>query len=145
MSNSRSGTSKRRNVVQEKSYAFAVRTVRMYQHLSTEKKEFVRSKQVLRSGTSVGANVEEAIGGLSKKDFAARMGIAYKEARETSYWLRLLNDSGYIDDAAFASTHDACEERRKLLYTIVKSAKLNTYALYCPFFIAHSPSNPHAS
>ncbi len=87
MSNSlnREGSLKRRNVVQEKSYAFAVRIVRMYQHLSSEKRAFVLSKQVLRSGTSVGANVEEAIGGLSKKDFAARMGIAYKEARETSY------------------------------------------------------------
>ena len=125
MSNSRSGSSKRRNVVQEKSYAFAVRIVRMYQHFSLEKREFVLSKQVLRSGTSVGANVEEAIGGLSKKDFAARMGIAYKEARETSYWLRLLNDSGYIDDAAFASMHNDCEELLKLLYTIVQSAKRN--------------------
>ena len=118
-------TSQTRNVVQEKSYAFAVRIVRMYQHLSSEKREFVLSKQVLRSGTSVGANVEEAIGGLSKKDFAARMGIAYKEARETSYWLRLLNDSGYIDDAAFASMHNDCEELLKLLYTIVQSAKPN--------------------
>ena len=125
MSNSVKGksTSQTRNVVQEKSYAFAVRIVRMYQHLSSEKREFVLSKQVLRSGTSVGANVEEAIGGLSKKDFAARMGIAYKEARETSYWLRLLNDSGYIDDAAFASMHNDCEELLKLLYTIVQSAK----------------------
>lgn len=127
MSNSVKGksTSQTRNVVQEKSYAFAVRIVRMYQHLSSEKREFVLSKQVLRSGTSVGANVEEAIGGLSKKDFAARMGIAYKEARETSYWLRLLNDSGYIDDAAFASMHNDCEELLKLLYTIVQSAKPN--------------------
>ena len=125
MSNSlnREGSLKRRNVVQEKSYAFAVRIVRMYQHLSSEKRAFVLSKLVLRSGTSVGANVEEAIGGLSKKDFAARMGIAYKEARETSYWLRLLNDSGYIDDAAFASMHKDCEELLKLLYTIVQSAK----------------------
>lgn len=88
------------NAVQEKSYVFVVRIVRMYQHLSEEKKEFVLSKQVLRRGTSIGANVEEAIGGLSKKDVAARMGIAYKEARETSYWLRLLKDSGYIDETA---------------------------------------------
>ena len=76
--------------MQEKSYAFAVRTVWMYQHLSQEKREFVLSKQVLRSGTSIGANVEEAIGGASKTDFAAKMNIAYKEACETDYWLRLL-------------------------------------------------------
>lgn len=111
------------NAVQEKSYAFAVRIVRMYQHLSREKKEFVLSKQVLRSGTSIGATVEEAIGGLSKKDFAARMGIAYKEVRETSYWLRLLKDSGYIEGTAFNSIHEECEELLKLLYTIIKTAK----------------------
>ena len=76
--------------MQEKSYAFAVRTVRMYQHLWQEKREFVLSKQVFRSGTSIGANVEEAIGGASKRDFTAKMNIADKEARETGYWLRLL-------------------------------------------------------
>ncbi len=111
------------NVVQEKSYAFAVRIVRMYQHLSAEKREFVLSKQVLRSGTSVGANVEEAIGGASKKDFTAKMSIAYKEARETSYWLRLLKDTDYLEEDAFVSIHQDCEELLKLLYTIIKSAR----------------------
>ena len=127
MSNSVKGTSpsQTRNLVQEKSYAFAVRVARMYQHLSSGKRTFARSKQVFLSGTSVGANVEEAIGGLSKMDFAARMGIAYKEARETSYGLRLLNDSGYIDNAAFDSMHNDCEELLKLLYTIVQGAKRN--------------------
>jgi four helix bundle protein len=85
------------NVILTKSFDFALRIVSMYQHLSAEKKEFVLSKQVLRSGTSVGANIEEAIGGISKADFKAKMSIAYKEARETDYWLRLLRDSGYID------------------------------------------------
>ncbi|NBC16736.1 MAG: four helix bundle protein [Bacteroidetes bacterium] len=111
------------NVVQRNSYAFAVRIVRMYQHLAKEKREFVLSKQVLRSGTSVGANVEEALGGISKKDFAAKMNIAYKEARETSYWLRLLHDTRYLDEVSFQSMHDDCEELLRLLYTIVQSAR----------------------
>ena len=111
------------NAVQEKSYAFAVRIVRMYQHLADEKKEFVLSKQVLRSGTSIGANVEEAIGGASKRDFAAKMRIAYKEARETSYWLRLLRDSDYITDAAFDSVHHDCDKLLRLLYSIIKTAR----------------------
>jgi four helix bundle protein len=104
-----------------KSYDFALRIVRMYQHLSAEKKEFVLSKQVLRSGTSVGANIEEAIGGISKADFKAKMSIAYKEARETDYWLRLLRDSGYIDAQSYNSIHDDCSEILKILYTIIKS------------------------
>lgn len=79
------------NVVFTKSYDFAVRIVRMYQHLPSEKKEYILSKQVIRSGTSIGANIEEAIGGISKADFRAKMSIAYKEARETDYWLRLLD------------------------------------------------------
>ncbi len=108
--------------MQEKSYAFAVRVVRMYRHLSKEKREFVLSKQVLRSGTSIGANVEEAIGGVSKKDFAAKMSIAYKEARETSYWLRLLRETDYLEQEAFISIHDDCEELLKLLYSITKTA-----------------------
>lgn len=84
------------NVIQAKSYAFAVRIVKLYQHLSAEKKEYVLSRQVLRCGTSIGANVEEAIGGQSRADFVSKMSIAYKEARETSYWLRLLSDTDYL-------------------------------------------------
>jgi four helix bundle protein len=114
---------KAENAVQEKSYSFAKRVVRLYQHLSDEKKEFVLSKQVLRSGTSIGANIEEALGGSSKRDFKAKMNIAYKEARETKYWLRLLKDSDYIDKAAFDSVHNDCEELLKLLYSIIQSSK----------------------
>ncbi len=73
------------NIILTKSYNFAVRIVKMYQHLSSDKKEYILSKQVLRSGTSIGANIEEAIGGISKADFKAKMSIAYKEARETDY------------------------------------------------------------
>ncbi|PZX92151.1 four helix bundle protein [Flavobacterium aquariorum] len=87
---------KSENVVQIKSYDFALRIVKVYKYLSQEKKEFVLSKQLLRSGTSVGANIEEAIGGQSKADFFAKLTIAYKEARESKYWIRLLRDSDYL-------------------------------------------------
>lgn len=97
--------------------------IRLYQHLSDEKKEFVLSKQVLRSGTSIGANVEEALGGSSKRDFKARMNIAYKEERETKYWVRLMIDTGYIEQTAFKSVFKDCDELLKLLYTIIQSSK----------------------
>ena len=84
------------NIIQIKSYAFAVRIVKVYKYLCEEKKEYVLSKQLLRSGTSIGANIEEAIGGQTDKDFFAKLTIAYKEARETHYWIRLLTDTDYI-------------------------------------------------
>lgn len=87
---------KKDNVIQQKSYAFAVRIVKVYQYLCDEKREFTLSKQLLRCGTSVGANVEEAIGGQSDKDFFTKLTISYKEARETQYWIRLLTDTGYL-------------------------------------------------
>lgn len=114
------------NVIREKSYAFAVRSVRLFRHLSSEKKENVLSRQILRSGTSIGANVEEAIGGLSKKEFAAKMSIAYKEARETSYWLRLLRDTDYLDERSFESIHEDCQELLRILYSIVTTSKTSS-------------------
>ncbi len=114
------------NVIQEKSYAFALRTVKLYQHLVERKKEFVLSKQVLRSGTSIGANVEEALGGQSGRDFLAKFNIAYKEARETHYWLRLLLDSGYLTDAEAVSMIADCEELLKLSGSIIKTMKQKT-------------------
>ncbi len=87
---------KKDNIIQEKSYDFAVKIVKLYKRLSQEKKEFVLSKQLLRSGTSIGANIEEAIGGQSRKDFYAKLTIAYKEARETHYWIRLLKDTSFL-------------------------------------------------
>ncbi len=119
---------KTENVVQTKSYAFAVRIVRLYQHLSSNKKEFVLSKQVLRSGTSIGANVEEAIGGQSRADFVAKLSIAYKEARETSYWLRLLKDTGYLTEAEFESIHADSEEVCRIIGSIQKTTKGNSNA-----------------
>ena len=111
------------NVVQTKSYAFAVRIIRLYQHLSSQKKEFVLSKQLLRCGTSIGANIEEAIGGQSRADFVAKISIAYKEARETSYWLRLLKDTDYLNHAEFESIHTDAEELCRIIAAIQKGTK----------------------
>ncbi len=111
------------NIVQQKSYAFAVRIVRLYQHLAAEKKEYVLSKQVLRCGTSIGANVEEAIGGQSRADFLSKLSIAYKEARETAYWLRLLKDTDYLTATQFESIHADAEELCRIMTAIQKTTK----------------------
>ena len=87
----------RDNVLQIKSFSFAVKIINMYKYLISEKNEFVLSKQLLRSGTSIGANVEEAIGGQSDKDFLHKVSISYKEARECIYWLKLLKETDYIN------------------------------------------------
>jgi four helix bundle protein len=113
------------NPVQTKSYAFALRIVKLYRFLCDEHKEFVLSNQVLRSGTSIGANVEEAIGGQSTKDFVAKMSIAYKEARETHYWLRLLRDSDILDVKHAESMIENCEELLKLSGSIIRTTKQN--------------------
>jgi len=94
--------------------------------LSAKKKEYGLSKQVLRSGTSIGANVEEANGGQSRTDFVAKLGIAYKEARETSYWLRLLKDTGYLTETEFGSIHSDAEELCRIIGAIQKSTKGNS-------------------
>lgn len=114
---------KSENVIQSKSYAFAVRIVLLYQHLLEKKKAFVLAKQVLRSGTSIGANIEEAIGGQSRADFVSKLSIAYKEARETSYWLRLLKDTGYLTETEFNSIHADAEELCRIIAAIQKSTK----------------------
>lgn len=88
---------KKDNVVQDKSYAFAVKIVKTCSAIMKEQNEYILSKQLIRSGTSVGANIEEAIGGQSRKDFFAKLTISYKEARESHYWIRLLNDTGYLE------------------------------------------------
>ena len=112
------------NVIQKKSYAFALRIVKLYRWLCEEKKEFVLTKQILRSGTSIGANVEEAIGGQSKKDFHSKMTIAYKKSRETHYWLRLLHDAEFIDGQAYQSIIEDCDELLKILGSITKTMKV---------------------
>ena len=111
------------NVIQDKSYAFALRIVHLYRWLCEEKKEYVLSRQILRSGTSIGANIEEAIGGQSGKDFHSKLSIAYKESRETRYWLRLLHDAELIGDSAHRSILADCEELMKILSSITKTMK----------------------
>ncbi len=110
------------NIIVQKSYAFALEIIKLYKEL-IEKKEFVLSKQILRSGTSIGANVHEAISGESKKDFIHRLGIALKEARETSYWLNLLKDSSYINQQTFDSLHSTCLSLIKILNSIILTTK----------------------
>ena len=114
---------KENNVVKTKSYDFAVRIVKLYQYMIAEKREYALSKQILRSGISIGANIEEAIGGQSKKDFTAKLSISYKEARETHYWLRLLTDTGYILNKHSASLLNDCEELLKIIGSIIKTMK----------------------
>jgi four helix bundle protein len=113
------------NIIQIKSYAFAARTVKVYQYLCEEKKEYVLSKQLLRSGTSIGANIEEAIGGQSGKDFYAKLTIAYKEARETHYWVRLLTDTNYLSKEENKSLLYDIDELLKIIGSIQKTLRAN--------------------
>lgn len=110
------------NVIVSKSYEFSIRIVRLHRLLHKER-HFELSSQLLRSGTSIGANVEEAIGGVSRKDFSHKLTISYKEARETKYWLRLLRDTGIVDEALANSLLSDCEELLKILFSIIKSTK----------------------
>ncbi len=111
------------SILTQKSKAFALRIIQMYKYLCDEKKEFVLSKQVLRCGTSIGANVKEAIAAQSRPDFVAKLHISLKEAEETEYWLELLHESGYIDDGSFKSIYADNKELLKLLTSIIKTAK----------------------
>jgi four helix bundle protein len=111
------------NVVLDKSFAFAVRVVRAYKYLVDEKKEFVLSKQFLRSGTSIGANAEEAMGGQSRPDFISKMNIAYKEAREVNYWIRLLQATNYLDETQAKSLLKDNEELLKIISSILITTK----------------------
>lgn len=111
------------NIIAEKSKMFALRIIKLYRYLCEDKKEYILSKQLLRSGTSIGANVKEAIRGQSKPDFYAKMNISLKEASETEYWLELLHESDYIDDNGFESIYSDCQEIVKILVSITKTQK----------------------
>lgn len=113
----------RESIAVNKSYDFAIRIIKLFQYLNNEKKEFVLSKQILRSGTSIGANIEEAQGGQSEKDFISKLTIAYKETRETHYWLRLMRDTKIIEDKLANSLISDCEELLKIIGTILKTMK----------------------
>ena len=109
--------------VERKSFFFAVRVVKLCKYLNTEKKEYTLSKQLLRAGTSVGANIAEAEQAQSRADFVSKMNIALKETVETDYWLRLLLETDYLSEAEFSSIYKDCKELEKMLTAIVKSAK----------------------
>ncbi len=110
------------NIIKEKSYAFALRIVSLYKYVC-ERKEFVLSKQVLRSGTSIGANILESIASQSRKDFINKMSIAHKEARETHYWIRLLRDSNYLEDKIANSLLNDCDEILKISGKIISTSR----------------------
>ncbi|MCL1874919.1 MAG: four helix bundle protein [Synergistaceae bacterium] len=111
------------NVIVDKSKAFALRIISLNRFLAEEKKEFVLSKQIIRSGTSIGANVREAIRGQSKPDFYSKLNIALKEAAETEYWLELLYESNYLKKTVFDSIYYDCQEIIKILVSITKTQK----------------------
>lgn len=110
-------------IIRDKSFHFAIRIIRLYQFLTKEKKEFELARQILRSGTSIGANVEEATGGVSKADFKNKLSIAYKESRETIYWLKLLYATDFINKKMFESLGNDNDEIAKILYTIIHRSK----------------------
>ena len=110
------------NIILSKTYDFALRIIKLNKFLN-EKNEFTLSKQILRSGTSIGANAEEASGSISKKEFRAKFFISYKEARETHYWIRLLRDSGFIDAKLASSLLGNTDEILKILGAILKTVK----------------------
>ena len=111
------------SIIAKKTYAFALEVIKSYKILIAEKKEFVLSKQLLRSGTSIGANVNEAVCAQSKRDFVHKLSIALKEARETMYWIHLLKDSLYITDLCFQLLNNSCNEIIKILSSIILTTK----------------------
>jgi len=113
-----------KSIIVTKSYQFALKIIELYKFLSYEKKEYVLSKQILKSGTSIGANVEEAQAAISKRDFISKISIASKEARETHYWLRLLKDSNYLL-SKYNPLLDECEELKRILISIIKTSQEN--------------------
>ena len=112
-----------KSILADKSYKFALRIVKLYKYLSVEKKEFVLSKQWLKSETSIGANIKEALQGSSEANFVHKLSISLKEASETEYWLELLKDSEYIDSSHFESIIVDCTELLKLLTHSIKKVK----------------------
>lgn len=116
------GKVKSESIIAAKAYSFALEIVKIYKILS-ERKEYVLSKQLLRSGTSIGANINEAIAGQSKRDFVYKLNISLKEARETNYWLNLLKDSAYINPVEYENLNNKCNEIVKMLTSIIMTTK----------------------
>lgn len=113
------------SIIKAKSKSFALRIIKLYKHLCNEKQEYVLSKQILRSGTSIGANICEAVNAMSKREFLAKMNIALKEAAETEYWLELLHESDYLSGKEFGSIYSDCYEVKSLLVSIIKTTNCN--------------------
>ena len=111
------------SIIANKAYGFALEIITLYKYLVNEKKEYVLSKQLLRSGTSIGANINEALSGQSKRDFVHKLSISLKEVRETSYWLNLLKDSSYIKQESFDNLNNKCDEIAKILSSIILTTK----------------------
>lgn len=111
------------NILYEKSFKFSINVINLYKYITENKKEYIISKQMLRSGTGIGANVKEGIVAQSKKDFLAKMYISLKEASETEYWLELLRRTNYIDDEMFHSIFNDCKEINRILYATVRTTK----------------------
>ncbi|HCL4444708.1 TPA: four helix bundle protein [Clostridium botulinum] len=113
------------SVAYDKAFSFALDIIELYKNLTLKKREYVLSKQILRSGTSIGANIKEGINGQSKKDFLSKISIALKEAEETEYWIELLRYSNYIDDKTSSLLLENCKEIIKILVTTIKTTKIN--------------------
>ncbi len=113
------------NMILNDSKTFAIRIIKLYNYLKEIKQEFVLSKQLLRCGTSIGANVRESIYGQSKSDFISKLSIALKEANETGYWLELLHETNYLDNKQFESIYDDCEKIKATLINIINTTKKN--------------------
>ena len=113
------------SILRNKAYGFAIRTVHLARYLTEQKREFVLSKQVLRSGTSIGANVEEANQAQSKRDFVHKLSIALKEAAETNYWLRLLRDTKLIEEPLAVSLLSDCTELERILTASIRTSRRN--------------------
>ena len=111
-----------KSIIADKAYAFALLIISIYKELKSEN-EFILSKQIIRSRTSIGANVNEAISAISKKDFVFKLSISLKEARETKYWLNLLKDSDFISQEKFNKSNNDCEELIKILSSIILTTK----------------------
>ena len=114
------------NPLATKSYTFALKIVALYKNIIRQEKEYVLSRQLLRSGTSIGANVAEANGAISKADFSAKISIAYKESLETKYWLQLLKDSDYVPHAEAKIFLSEADELSKIMFSILKTTRIDT-------------------
>lgn len=115
------------NIVLEKSYKFAISIINVYKHLIKDKKEYVLSKQLLRCGTSIGANISEANGAISKADFSNKISITYKECLEVKYWFSLLKDTYYIEKETYKDIFSKADEIGRLLFSILKSTRISNH------------------